>query len=519
MQTECDFLATEVHFADHLRPVYEALLAQGFDVRFHTSVGTLPAKPVIGICAGYGDLTRLRKAGRLAVLLEHGAGQSYSSSHTSYAGGEKRHDVVGFLTPGPYATRSNRTNWPWTPCFEVGCPKLDRWLGHTPPERSKPLVVVSWHWDAPVCPETMSAWPEYRDAVLDIADRGEYDLAIHSHPRIADNVRPWARAHGLRWIETFEEVLAEANVYAVDNSSTLFEFAAVGRPVIALNSKHYRRDVHHGLRFWDEVGIGVHCLTPDQLHISILKAIPDPPAQRDAREASVRRVYGVPIGQATAKAAEAIITMIAEGRIVMSEHRVRAKASMVGYAGEVGPGYEIELFPSHCVVTDHRGRKSTRQYRPNGPCRPEVRAREMVATGLYVPIQVLEKDLAVVESAPTAEVKSAPPARENKMAPLPKENKTEPAVIPIEKPTEATAPIDTMVDEDYEVNEELHTEILNLVEQGYSKSAAVKQMGSMESYTHRQATAAWEYLYEIGAIVDGERMHTYKVGQVQPWVQ
>ena len=55
---------------------------------------------------------------------------------------------------------------------------------------------------------------------------------------------------GIEWVPELDEVARRATVYAVDNSSTLWELA-VARPVIALNAPWYRRRVHHGLRFWD----------------------------------------------------------------------------------------------------------------------------------------------------------------------------------------------------------------------------------------------------------------------------
>src|SRR5690606_32784737 len=149
-----------------------------------------------------------------------------------------------FLTPGPHATSATLEANPGASVVEVGSPELDRWLGHRP---SEPLCVVSTHWDLRAAIESRSALPHYLDSLTSI----RMPLALHAHPRIRAWVEERAKQRGIEFIPTFDEVLARATVYATDCSSTLFEFAAIGRPAVVINAPSYRRGHHHGLRFWE----------------------------------------------------------------------------------------------------------------------------------------------------------------------------------------------------------------------------------------------------------------------------
>jgi hypothetical protein len=59
-------------------------------------------------------------------------------------------------------------------------------------------------------------------------------------------------------VASLREVQRRAAVYVCDNSSSMYEFAATGRPVVVLDLPEgrikgigYRRNINHGLRFWD----------------------------------------------------------------------------------------------------------------------------------------------------------------------------------------------------------------------------------------------------------------------------
>jgi UDP-N-acetylglucosamine:LPS N-acetylglucosamine transferase len=104
----------------------------------------------------------------------------------------------------------------------------------------------------------------------------------HGHPRIMERLLPIYDALDIEPVYDFEEVLERADCYVCDNSSTMFEFASTGRPVVVLNPPWYRREVNHGLRFWEAAGVGVNCDRPQDLAGAVATALQDPPPQREA---------------------------------------------------------------------------------------------------------------------------------------------------------------------------------------------------------------------------------------------
>lgn len=265
-----DVLATEDHFGHHLRPTWDALPE---DVRgcWHRVPGAMPRLNDAVLVASYGDHKRARDMGYTRIArAEHGAGQSYAGDpHTArqanYAGGQDAADVGLFLVPGPHPAARWADAYPAAKVVQVGSPRLDRLPAHTGPSG---VVALSFHFNAYIgCPEADSAWRWYRSLLPELAR--QVDLVGHAHPRWAARIRPWFLRAGARWVDTFDEVCRVADVYAVDNSSTLFEFASTGRRVVVLDCPAYRRSVHHGLRYWDAATVG-HRATPatvvDVLH-------------------------------------------------------------------------------------------------------------------------------------------------------------------------------------------------------------------------------------------------------------
>lgn len=314
---------SEVHYIDHLAPIVRAI--PGAELHCGTEPAYLRGRSLVGdrarlsnprddigppiLVAARKDLMRLHRSRRVGML-EHGAGQTYvdDADHPSYAGGRDLNRLALVLSPGPHSAERWRKAYPHLEVVELhGSPRLDwhhglaRRLG--PRHPVNPVIGVGWHWDCRVCPETRQTWPYWIDAVSKLHD----PIVGHAHPRA------WTAALTERYAtmgatitHEFTDVLDQATVYVCDNSSTMYEFAALDRPVICLDHPLYRRHTSHGLRFWNRAP-GMRIGQPDQLRLAIDHAHAYPRDFEHARQNAVDTVYGGwPDGGATERAVDAI---------------------------------------------------------------------------------------------------------------------------------------------------------------------------------------------------------------------
>ena len=128
------------------------------------------------------------------------------------------------------------------------------------------MVAVSFHWQGYECPEWRNALPWYRSAIVALSK--EVHVIGHAHPNQPREAIRFYEAHGIEYVPDFDDVLRRADVYACDNSSTLYEFASTGRPVVVLNAPWYRKEADHGLRFWDAANVGVNVEEPKFLRLA-----------------------------------------------------------------------------------------------------------------------------------------------------------------------------------------------------------------------------------------------------------
>jgi hypothetical protein len=264
-------------------------------------------RDALTVCAARGDYHRTTGP---VVYMAHGNGQAFvSGEHNGYAGGTGLERVVQFLSPNEHNAAAWRGAYPSRPVDVVGCPKLDALPARERAPGSRPVVALGFHWDPRstgnrIC-ETWTAWPYYRKAVerLAAADRS-YDLIGHGHPRIRNGLERWFGKLGVEWVDDFRDVLAGADLYVNDCSSTLYE-AATMMPVVVLNIPQYRREVEHGLRFWEYADVGLQVDRPADLMPQIWSALTAPTAICQRRSEIVDAVYPYR-GEAARRAAELI---------------------------------------------------------------------------------------------------------------------------------------------------------------------------------------------------------------------
>ena len=324
-----DGYASQPHYLRHLQPIWQALPAEmmgavyvGLNVNELGPYGTylgLPVKkgrpPGNGhplLVAGGSDLVYYEA--RPVVFVEHGVGQSYQGiSDVSYSGGIGRTAVRLFLCPNEQAAAANRASYPDTPAVVVGCPTVQPATRNIPAgadrhERNQAVIGISWHWDSTIVPETRSSWPYWAGAALHLASHRR--VVGHAHPKIAREILPWWTHNRVPNTPHWHELDACCDVYVTDNSSTLYEFAASGRPVVVLDAPWYRRDVEHGLRFWDAADVGIRIGDPAELADAVDLAVEDPAALQAARADAVARVCPTIGTAAAAAAAAAIMTLM-----------------------------------------------------------------------------------------------------------------------------------------------------------------------------------------------------------------
>jgi hypothetical protein len=267
-----DILASEEHFADHLYPVWQALSDPGDFILSHELVSTKlrrweganasindTTRPIL--VASYGDLKRARRQGRKRIArIEHGAGQSYivARLNGSYAGGRDCEDVSLFLVPNQYSADLWTKAYPKAQVEIVGCPKLD----------TLPVLAAT------------------------------YNLIGHGHPRAHALLERRYRRLNIEFVRDFAEVCRRADIYICDNSSSMYEFASTGRPVVVLNQPMYRKDVEHGLRFWSAADVGAQVDTAGALLGWVAVAAADPQHDRKSREQALDIVYAYRSGAA-----------------------------------------------------------------------------------------------------------------------------------------------------------------------------------------------------------------------------
>ena len=250
-----DVVASLPHYLDHMIPIWECLPA---DMRGDVHPLRFPVQPPrrnrMALVAGWQDVQALRPHHRM-IYVEHGAGQTYAGDPKtagqpgySASGGWRHGGVEAFICPNDEVA----SRWKTAPSIAVGCPKMDQYVGMTP--IAKNTVCFAWHWESRISPEARSAITHYASHLADIVTLFQmqgFTVYGHAHPRWEGQLDRILNEAGMTVLATDREVFLNADILFVDNSSIGMEFMSLGRPVVWMNAPWYRRDVHHGGRFWD----------------------------------------------------------------------------------------------------------------------------------------------------------------------------------------------------------------------------------------------------------------------------
>src|SRR5574338_484419 len=217
------------------------------------------------LVASWRDAQRCLRAGRRVILMEHGMGQHFvGSDNPSYSGSSEHAKLALRLVPNEYAAERHRAALPSVPVEVIGCPKMDELIQTPPPARG--MVALSNHWGGSTTsvPEMGGAWDVWHQhyAAIPAAHPGALG---HAHPKLWPTMHRTLANLGFEPVRWCADVARRADVYVCDGVSTLFEFAALDRPVVVLNPPHFRKDVEHGGRFWEWADIGVQVDDPTDI--------------------------------------------------------------------------------------------------------------------------------------------------------------------------------------------------------------------------------------------------------------
>jgi len=271
------------HYFEHIYPFWRflpeehqgVLLAASQKVRFGCNNPDVVTKKTVAyrnavlqgkapvVVAAHADLRRM--GSRPVVFVEHGAGQTYLGErgvvHGGYSGGAGRENVQFFLCPSETVLERNLSAYPNAVGAAVGSPRLDELFAKRK-ARLKPVqktVCISFHWDCKVSVESGTAFPFFQDQIKSfVAEAHANNVRVigHGHPKAWFSLKLWWESLGVTPVASWSDVVEQADVYVADNSSTMFEAAALGVPVVVLESPAWRKNVEHGLRFWEFADVG-----------------------------------------------------------------------------------------------------------------------------------------------------------------------------------------------------------------------------------------------------------------------
>lgn len=332
-----DAYASNHQYWRHIKPIWEALPEENKGTLYLTGRASiqpnrdfkkiLPPKnsfnPVI--VASFHDTQAVWQRPR--IYIEHGAGQTYPhcpkvSQHGSYSGGVGHDGTILFLCPREGVAQRWRRTYPDVPSVTVGAPVLDPWLTRSRPRGAGTgLVALAFHWDGiHWCNEMASAFKEYVP-YLGLLSKF-YKVIGHGHPRAINRFKPHYHKAGIPIEDDVDVVFDQADLLISDNSSIAMEFAATDRPIVWVDSRHYRPHVKHGGRFGEWDHIGPVCPHPRLINDYVSMGF-DGVSYRPIREKIVHQVYTYLDGSSTERAVRAILGVLDKETISAARHVAR----------------------------------------------------------------------------------------------------------------------------------------------------------------------------------------------------
>ena len=311
------FLAQYPHYAEHSRPIYDAL-PESYRGVFTDLWYEVPEGATYVVCSGWMDMNEMltHRPGTKVIFTEHGVGMVHLDNTgrvaTPFAGSWERQNVCLFLCPNRFVYDANKRTFPHVPAVITGDPKLDAYSVPEPSSsglyrarNNPPIVALAFHWDSPNPPGTRTALPHYRPGLHRLRDM---NVVLHGHPRADMRNRLLATEFEMPYVPDQDEVLRNADLLVADTSSFIYEFAAMDKPVLLLDCPDYDDLPDVGIRFWQAIpGFRIH--EPEDLREGIELALFDPPFAREQRADAIEEVYPHR-GVAARHAAHAIIDFV-----------------------------------------------------------------------------------------------------------------------------------------------------------------------------------------------------------------
>jgi hypothetical protein len=268
-----DFYAQEPHHIKHASSIYDALplIIKG---NFCKNVSEIRSDYVAVF--SYKSLKDVNNFRKKVIFGEHGVGLSYNIEHPSYVGSNVgRERVILRLVPNQLARKREKKILK-CPIEVIGVPYMDQFKDLKVKGKfkgDKPTVAFAFHWDATAAPETRSAATYFLPHLAEL--KKHYNVIGHAHPRIMSRMYMIYGRNGVGAAGDFEDVMKEADVLCVDNSSIMYQFGWLNKPIVLLNDPRYRKDVEHegNPRFWRHADMAPNVNHPSELKDAIDDAL------------------------------------------------------------------------------------------------------------------------------------------------------------------------------------------------------------------------------------------------------